>query len=229
MASGSVCTVNGGPKWSAYNRRPETVTVIARSIQDTQTLYHFTNLISLPSILKEGITRGEVPIEKVAYKDRPQAPNLTRNPLPLAQRCWTKVGPTDKTRVRLTLSLPHSTLTTFKDVRKKYRLRSKWVKFLAPGHEHFDWFFAFGGVSTSQIVKVEVVLEQPGEYVEVKGEQLEALINLIEAEKRKLFITRIGGMGAFELLDESQSCLLIDGPCVVDSGEYPAIPSSSMN
>jgi len=54
---------------------------------ETITLYHFTNLLSLPDILKEGITRGDIPLEKMPYKDRPQAPNLTRNPSPKAQDC----------------------------------------------------------------------------------------------------------------------------------------------
>src|SRR5262245_26233803 len=64
-------------------------------------LYHFTCLLNLPSILRDGISKGEVP---VGHYDIRQAPNLTTNPNGEAVHYLSAV--TDKTKVRLTVSIP---------------------------------------------------------------------------------------------------------------------------
>jgi hypothetical protein len=188
------------------------------------TLYHFTSLMHLPDILREGITRGEVPLENVQYRDRPQAPNLTRKSDPRSQE-WTKGCVMDKARVRLTVKLRTEAVTSFREVKQKYRMRSRWIKALAPAGQHFDWFFAFGGVPLERIAKIEVAIHTPFEYVEPAPQVLESLLVLVEKESRKLTERRhVTGFSFFEDSDVLRNSWLFDGWAGTSPNEYPAVP-----
>ena len=78
-------------------------------------LYHFTNLMNLPAILREGILRGEVPVTPDTSIAQLNAPNLTANPNPADQRCWCR-GATNKTKIRLTVEIPSDKLTSLRQV-----------------------------------------------------------------------------------------------------------------
>jgi len=101
-------------------------------------LYHVTNLMNLPAILREGILRGEVPVTPYTSIAQLNAPNLTANPNPADQRCWCR-GATNKTKIRLTVEIPSDKLTSFRQVQKKYRMKSGWVKALDPSYERRHW------------------------------------------------------------------------------------------
>jgi len=150
----------------------------------TVKLYHFTALMHLPAILREGIRRGEVPVTPYTPPAKLHAANLTTNPNPTDQRCWCR-GILNKTKIRLTVEVHSDKLTSFRQVQKKYRMRSKWVKALDPSYERRHWFFAFGGVSVQQIAKVEIF--DDGVYRELAPDELRALVDRIEEERKRVF------------------------------------------
>jgi hypothetical protein len=180
----------------------------------TVKLYHFTNLMNLPAILREGILRGEVPVTPYTSIAQLNAPNLTANPNPADQRCWCR-GATNKTKIRLTVEIPNDKLTSFRQVQKKYRMKSGWVKALDPSYERRHWFFAFGGVPVQQITKVEIL--DNGAYRELAPEELCALVAGIEQEREKVFrFCRItsglhAGHIGFQFKDGHQDSWLLDG------------------
>ena len=73
-------------------------------------LYHFTGLLGLPGILREGIARGEVPLDvHTPYTRMQLAANLTTDGSPGGQSVWYAAdGAVDKTRVRLTVEVARS-------------------------------------------------------------------------------------------------------------------------
>lgn len=185
------------------------------------TLYHFTCLAYLPEVLRDGINRGEIPVSRyVPYEQRPNAPNLTRNPSPNAQLCWTEIGATDKTRVRLKIVLPKTQVRTFKRVQKQYGIARDWVKTLAPRKEHLDWFFAKGDVSPEYIAEVDVALEKPGKYSTVAGAALEELIQVIESELKRVGWARVGHVSRCD----RPSPMLLDGPSLRRGNCFMRLP-----
>ena len=94
-------------------------------------IYHFTCLAYLPAIIRDGITRGEVPIGPIAYADRPQAANLTTNRTREDQKLW-NYSVFDKTRIRLTVEIPGSELTSFREVKEQFKIRASWLNRVAP-------------------------------------------------------------------------------------------------
>jgi hypothetical protein len=180
-------------------------------------LYHFTSLLHLPSILREGITKGEVPLDpRTPYNKLPQAPNLTSNGNP-HQQSWIG-GLTDKTKVRLTVEVPDEDLTTFRQVRDKYGIRASWLKRLDPSYDRRNWYFAFGGIQPSQIVAVEVLENRS--YRQIAGDELDELVARIEQEKEKLDIGTIShgvlaGATSIQLKSGHSSSWLLDGKVAV--------------
>lgn len=146
-------------------------------------LYHFTCLAFLPEIMRDGITQGEVPIGPVPCADRPQAANLTTNPNPNVLQSW-NVCTFDKTRIRLTVDIPESELTSFREVKERYKIKASWLKLIAPYHVRQQWFYAFGGVRPDQITLFEKL--DNGEYVVV--DDLQSLIEEIESELERALV-----------------------------------------
>lgn len=103
-------------------------------------------------------------------------------------------------------------MTTFKQIRQAYRLRSKWVKFLAPAGQHFDWCFALEGVAKHQIKKIEVALDDPHQYSVISNHDLPWLVEILNAEKSKLNLETVDGKRGFSLRIDAEDCFLIDGP-----------------
>lgn len=173
-------------------------------------LFHFTCLVYLPRITQEGITLGEVPIPGIEYKDRPQAANLTTNPNRNEQLPWARGIVIDKTRIRLTVDVPDSELTSFREVKEQYKLKSKWVNTLAPLHVRQHWYFAFGGIRPDQIKLVEKW--DNNRYASI--EDLQKLIHDIEIERDRImtFTTLDDGALGCNLNPGIRKSWLLDGP-----------------
>jgi len=175
-------------------------------------LFHFTAKMHLPNILREGISRGEVPTMPLSkarkYNDVPQAVNLTRNQNAHSQNCWS-VGVMDKTAIRLTIDATRLKVVTFKDVRKQYKIPHSYISQLAPAKEHFDWYFVFGIVHPSSIRVIDVKCND--HYRALDAEAVQSLIEQIEVEKRQFDIINIDGANAFTLKEGVSDSWLIDG------------------
>ena len=175
-------------------------------------IYHFTCLVNLPEVIREGITKGEIPTAKTPYGDRPQAANLTTNPKREDQDLW-NTGRVDKTRIRLTMDLPDSDLTSFREVKERFKITSTWLKRLAPYHARQHWYFAFGGVRPDHITLVEKW--DDGKYSAV--ENLPELVQQVENERERAMVLRIStsgiGRGALvmELKPGGENSWLLDG------------------
>jgi hypothetical protein len=184
------------------------------NLNSTVKLYHFTALTHLPAILREGILRGEVPVTPYTSITTLNAPNLTTNPNPADQKCWCG-GILNKTKVRLTVEMPNDKLTSFRQIKEKYKMKSRWVKLLDPSYERRHWFFTFGGVSVQQITKIEIF--DDGAYREFTSEELRVLLARIEEEREKVFrfhlVTsgRRAGHIDFEFKDGHHDSWLLDG------------------
>lgn len=173
-------------------------------------LYHFTCMLHLPSILREGITRGELPIDpNEPYDKSPQAANLTSNGRRNDQiRTWTEGTIVDKSRVRLQVDVPDGELMTFRTAKQKFGLREKWLKILDPYQERHGWFYAFGGVKPDQIVEV-AVFETPEYRVKV-GAELDELVSRIQAEIDRAFVLHDAGERAATLKEGIHESWLMD-------------------
>ncbi|MAD80301.1 MAG: hypothetical protein CMJ50_05570 [Planctomycetaceae bacterium] len=179
---------------------------------ELKNLYHFTQLLCLPRIMSEGIKGGEVPVLDRPYNRRPKAVNLTRNPDPKAQGIW-NVGPTDKSRVRFLVDLPADEIIRFKEACRQHKIRASWIKILAPGGEHFDWFFYDDVIPVERIRRIDVALEHGGPLEMIQGHALDSLIEIVEAEvkeKLRFGIDRDGG----EIIGMAshEDSWLLDGP-----------------
>ena len=94
-------------------------------------LYHFTALMHLPAISREGLRIGVVPVYPPRSVAELNAVNLTTNSDPAAQTCWCR-GIVNKTKIRMTVEVPDEKLTSFRQIIQQYKLRSSWVKGLDP-------------------------------------------------------------------------------------------------
>ncbi len=185
-------------------------------------LYHFTSLIHLPKIMRSDLSRGEVPIGPFPRRRLPTAVNLTSNGSGKANADWNRGNLIDKTRVRLTVDLPDDQVTTFGQVRRRFKISRDWVRRLAPGQEYRNWYFAFGGVPLEKVLKVEIAVDSPGQFETVLQHQLLGICSLIESESAELPIVETKEGPAFFLEPSLVDSWLIDGPYVVD--KWPASP-----
>jgi len=120
--------------------------------------------------MEEGITKGEIPYDgECDYKDIPSAANLTTDGNPANQAVWL-CDEAHKMQVRLTVEIPESELTTFKQMRERFKhvIRERLLKYMAPYEERKKWFYAFDGVRPEQIVSVEYWDYQKNGYQPVK-------------------------------------------------------------
>ena len=143
-------------------------------------LYHFTRLLNLPRILREGIVIGEVPISpNVRYAERPKAANLTSNKNQTGQ-LWCSENRISKVAIRLTVDVPENELTSFQEVAKQYNTSPEWLERLGSARHRRQWFYAFAGVHPSQIRKVERLVN--GQYRNQSHGELKTLVAAIERE-----------------------------------------------
>ena len=198
-------------------------------------LFHFTNLMRLPSILRDGINKGEIPISPtLAYNQLPNAANLTTNGNPADQIVWANSNnPTNKLAIRLTVEVPDADLTSFRAVKEKYQIRSSWLKIIAPYEHRRHWYFAMNGVKPHQIEKVEVL--ENGQYRQLSHAEVQDLVAMIDAEaneKLEFTVEKTGilaGASAFFLKPGVTDSWLFDGPefRAVRFGTRPAYPWSN--
>jgi hypothetical protein len=144
-------------------------------------LYHFTCLLWLPEILKDGITLGEVPTGPTRSKDRPNAANLTNDPDPRHQSVWTGRNAADKTKVRLTVEVPDNEVMSFRQLVDRFKIKSSWLKRIDPSYQRPHWFFAFDGVSPEKITTVEI--REGDTYKAISGEELQQFVARITEER----------------------------------------------
>jgi len=198
---------------------------------DTVQLHHFTNLINFPAIHREGITIGEVPISPtLPYNQMPSAANLTTNGNRADQYVWARNQPTDKTALRLTVEMRSTDLTSFREIKEKYQMRSSWLKVIAPYEHRRHWFFAMNGVKPEQIVKIE--LSENGQYRRLTQREAQELIALIEAEaaeKLEVQLVKNGlqaGAREYRVKPGYSDTWLFDGPKFRAAHPYlePAYP-----
>ena len=142
--------------------------------------YHFTALEYLPSILDEGLTRGDVPLGPRKFDN---AVWLTRNADPAAQACWAgeerlltdeerraheslygyPVPPgsrfADKRAVLLAVEIPEDDpkLIAWRSLAKRSGANPKWLRTLRSSP---DWFIYRGTVPTDWIVEIAGLSEQ---------------------------------------------------------------------
>ncbi len=177
-------------------------------------LYHFTALTHLPAIVREGLRIGLVPIDPTVSITELNAPNLTKNPNPTAQAIWCR-GIVNKTKIRMTVEVPDTDLTSFRQIKDQYKMRSSWVKALDPYYERRHWYFAFGGVPVEQIKKIEIF--EDGVYRELLPDELQALVARIEEEKKKKFVFTLitsgpnAGYQQFDFKNGHDDSWLLDG------------------
>lgn len=187
-------------------------------------LFHFTHLLSLPGILREGIIMGEVPISPdIPYDDRPKAANLTTNENQSEQSWYSskskkkqseinlKYGPplTNKMAIRLTIAISEGELTSFQEAAKRFNTSPEWEKKLGSAQERQQWFYAFEGVRPDQIRKIERLVK--GKYCKLSPDELNQLVTAIEKEREQKLIVEGEQMTIYFKPGYSESWL-IDGP-----------------
>jgi len=180
--------------------------------RSTLCLYHFTCLFHLPAILREGVTKGEVP----AWPDpdqskRPNAPNLTSIGSRKAQQWCGELNIFDKTKIRLQVEVTRDELATFNEMVALYDTPKWWVKALDPLNQRDHWYFAFDGISVEQIVEIAVADDNSDEYVPISDVDLDRLIGAIEDERKTLPCVETPQGPALEFTEPPDSWLL-DGP-----------------
>ena len=87
----------------------------------------------------------------------------------------------DKTKVRITVEAPADSLTSFRQVKERYKIKSSWLKIIDPGYQRPGWFFAFDGVQPNQFVAVEI--RDGGTYRTVSDDEPKSLVERIEEER----------------------------------------------
>lgn len=172
-------------------------------------LYHFTCLCYLPLILRDGIQKGEVPVG--VYPRNPNAANLTGYGDRKGQEWFKSSNILDKTKVRLTVEVPHNDITSFEAVASDYSLTEAWIMVIDPLKHRDRWYFAFDGVSPENIVEVALAPGASSEYELVPGETLESLLADIEKEQQRAGIV-MTPKGAMCEIHNVIGSWLFDGP-----------------
>ncbi len=122
-------------------------------------LYHFTNHVWLQRILKEGISRGDVPTTRTGGYN---AVWLTSQGDAAAQK-WTQ-GANGKQSVRLTVEMPDNDplLKTWNEVCREHRVSGSWRKILnsTGGNGDAHWHIYHGTIPPEWIAET-TILQQP--------------------------------------------------------------------
>ena len=172
-------------------------------------LFHFTCLYHLPSICREGIAKGEVPL--TAFRAL-NAPNLTSNPNPAAQH-WTLGGVLDKTKVRIAVNIPDGDerLESWHKACERLRIERGVRRLLdraGQGQGKF-WFLFWGTIPPAWFDSVS--LRNGSTCVPLSGADLDTLCERIDKERVKIVTEEVDGMrvvvAGFDswLIDNQQS------------------------
>lgn len=174
-------------------------------------LYHFTAFLHLPEIMRDGLNRGEIPINGKWHYDRlPQAINLTRLSARKDQAAWGALrNIIDKTKVRITLDVDRNTVESFKDVRKRLKIPSSYARQLGAGADPYNHFFFFGVIPPDQFQLVEVWHDDC--YKALNETELAELIVKIESERGNLVFSTVKGYPCLELKEGVSDSWLVDG------------------
>ena len=119
------------------------------------TLYHFTSRWLLPRILREGISRGDVPITPT---EAFCAPWLTDDPS-WEHQGWKKGSFLDKTEVRITVEVDASKLKTWEEVIEDYRVARYWAAAMIKSGERQEgqtWYIHEGTIPRDAFMSVRV-------------------------------------------------------------------------
>ncbi len=165
----------------------------------TKNLYHYTAMLYLPVILRDGIKPGELPVDpmKYNYAKCPKAVNLTLNGNATEQqKIWAKGSVLDKTRIRLTVAVPEKELVSFRKMRETYKITAEVLDLLAPKHVRQDWFYRYGQMSPDAIVAIELL--DGGEYRKLSCPETTELVQRIEAEIDRALELRMATSGYFK-------------------------------
>ena len=173
------------------------------------TLHHFTSLFHLPEIYRGGITRGEIPINpRIPYASVPMAANLTTNPDRDSQRRVWAGGSRlaiDKTRLRLTVEMPLHELLTYRQLREKYKIKSRFVKARRSCDRTWPLVLCFRGRQAEPDRALRVVDAGWGKYEEIAAELMPEFVAELEAERRRINFEQVGHITRF---DDANSWLL---------------------
>lgn len=171
-------------------------------------LFHYSNFLSLPAILREGITKGELPLNPQDYTyGSVHAANLTTNKNPKDQEHWATGGVTNKTRIRYTVDVPAGELTNFQQFCERFKPSAEVIDAMDPHGERRRWFYAFNGVAPSHIVLVSKW--ENGAYRPMTNDQVTELTKRVSDEiERALVLTP----QALSLKPGVTESWLIDGP-----------------
>lgn len=108
-------------------------------------LYHFTSEYHLPHILKDGLSRGDVPLNPMEWGVN--AVWLTDNPDP-GNQDWKTGSPVDKTAVMIEveLNVPNISLVKWSVYARKKKIDPQWYKKLdeTGGGQSEHWWLYFG-------------------------------------------------------------------------------------
>jgi hypothetical protein len=174
-----------------------------------QLLYHYPSLFHLPYILREVVTKGDVPASPGETR---QAPNLTSNPNPLAQ-LWPG-GFTDKTKVRLSVRIPEGDgrLVPWLEICRQARAPRWWIRALDPTGQAKLWFIYWGVLPPAWFEAVGV-REGRDSYKLWSGESLDRLAATIDEERGRMEFFEDGSV---RLLPGHPDSWLLDGPARTD-------------
>jgi hypothetical protein len=170
------------------------------------TLYHFTCLYNLSDIMREGLTKGEVPI---GPDDIRQAPNLTSNPNPEALMLAASISAgTDKSKVRLTISVPKhdNRLENWRDVCRSLKTERFWRRGLDHYGQSKFWFIYWGIIPVDWIQAVEI--RDKSGFVVYANDRLAELIKSIEDERVGLEMRG----DSIVIPSDREDSWLLDGP-----------------
>jgi hypothetical protein len=153
----------------------------AKDVHGGRRLFHYTSLHSLPPILREGISRGEVPLSPSKVL---QGPTLTTS-LSATVQHWREGSGIDKAKVRLSVRIPDDDerLEAWRDVCRRYQVPKWWQRALDSRGQGKFWFVFWGTVLPAWITAVEV--RGTGDDYSAVAD-LAALVQRILAESEKL-------------------------------------------
>lgn len=118
------------------------------------TLYHFTARLYLPSILRNGINKGDV---ATAPDHGFNAPWLTTDP-EFGSQPWDRGSFLDKTEVRLTVEVPEGdqNLWSWPYIAEKYNIDPIWLATMThDGVKSNSWFARLGGIPLMWITEIK--------------------------------------------------------------------------
>jgi hypothetical protein len=122
-------------------------------------LYHYTRRITLPNILREGLNRGDVPLDTTTGIN---APCLTcRTTPPPGRVLYTRgAGVFDKTGVRIAVEIDPAdpALLRWKDFPVRFKVDRRFFRVLnsacTEGNPVYDWYIYLGTICPSSFVEV---------------------------------------------------------------------------